>query len=185
MVFDYSILVIGKINAGKTSLINKLSKQFDIPVTSFGSLIKNLVSVEDKNTSRSHWQDFGYHKFVVDGANKLLNDAIDYSGNNHIKKIIFDGVRHVTVLNEIKKISKKTYVIFLNVDEKIRYNRYTRYLEKDITLEEFQKIDNHFIEQGIYPMKQFADIVIDASNMTTENIFDLVEKKISFPSISD
>ena len=173
MMMDYSILVIGKINAGKTSLIKKISEHFGIPVISFGCMIKNLTQI--KNPTRLQLQNFGYEKFTTDGARKMLNDAINFSKNNYAKNIIFDGVRHNTVLEEIKKISQKILIIFLDADKKTRYERYREYSERNIPFEEFQKIDDHPIEKGIEAMKQFSDVVIDSSNLTKEEIFNKIK----------
>ena len=175
-MIDHSILVIGKINAGKTSLIKKISEHSGIPVTSFGYTIKNLIQI--KNPTRLQLQNFGYEKFTTDGARKMLNDAINFSKNDCEKNIIFDGVRHNTVLEEIKKISQKILVIFLDTDKKTRYERYKEYSEHNITFEEFQKIDDHPIEKGIEAMKQFSDIVIDSSNLTKEEIFNKIKGMI-------
>ena len=168
-MIDYSILIVGKINTGKSSLIQRISEHFEIPVTSFGYMISNLIQIE--NPTRVQLQNFGYEKFTTDGAGKILNDAINFSKNENAKNIIFDGVRHKTVLEEIIKISKKTFVVFLEADKKIRYERYRKNFKSNITLEEFQKIDEHPIEQGIEIMKQFSDVVINSSNLTKEAIY--------------
>ena len=68
MMMDYSILVIGKINAGKTSLIKKISEHSGIPVISFGCMIKNLTQI--KNPTRLQLQNFGYEKFTQMGQEK-------------------------------------------------------------------------------------------------------------------
>jgi len=175
-MIDYSILIIGRINAGKSSLIKRISGHFEIPVTSFGRMIKDLVQIE--NPTRLQLQDFGHEKFITDGARKILGDAIDFSKNKNAKAIIFDGVRHKTVLEEINKISQKTLVVFLEVDDKTRYERYRENSGCSITFEEFQKIDKHPIEQGIDEMKQFSDVIIHASNLTKETIYNRVKKMI-------
>ena len=173
---DYSILVIGKINAGKTSLVKKISGYYRMPITSFGGMIKNLIQIE--NPTRLELQNFGYRKFITEGVRKILNDAINYSNNYNAKSIIFDGVRHHTVLEEIRKISQKTLVIFLNLDKKTRYERYREYSEPNITFAEFQKIDERLIEKGIEGMKQFSDVVIDSSNLTKEDVFNKIKEMV-------
>lgn len=175
-MIDHSILIIGRINAGKSSLIERISEHFNIPVTSFGCMIKNLIQVD--SPTRSQLQDFGHRKFTKEGARKILDNAIDFSNNKTAKIIIFDGVRHKTVLEEINKISQKTFVIFLDADKKTRYERSREDSGHSITFEEFQKIDEHPIEQEIDAMKQFSDVVINSSNLTKETIYNRIKETI-------
>ncbi|MDE1765558.1 MAG: hypothetical protein KGI27_04680 [Thaumarchaeota archaeon] len=164
MKYKYSILICGKISSGKTSLIKHLSNEFKIPVTSFGKMIKDKVGETSKINTRKQLQDFGYDLFISSGARKILEIAIDHSGSVNSETMIFDGVRHESVFEEIKNISQKTLLIFLDARRDLRFLRYGRYIGSDnLSLAEFAEIDDHPIERGIDKLKEYSNLTIDAS----------------------
>lgn len=178
MKCDYSILICGRISAGKTTVIKHLSKEFKIPVVSFGKMIKDIVDEAEKNPNRKQLQDYGYRLFSSIGAKKILEMAMDHSKNNLSKIIIFDGVRHESVVEEIKKISKKTLLIFLEANENLRFHRYVKYAgPSNLTLSDFHKIDDHGIERGINKLKDYSDLTIDASQ-PLEKVYSIAEAKV-------
>lgn len=178
MKYKYSILICGKISSGKTALIKYLTKEFDISVTSFGKMIKDKVENTNKNSTRKQLQDFGYDLFSSVGAKKILEMAIDHSNNNDSEKIIFDGVRHETVFKEIKNISQKTLLIFLDAKEDLRFSRFVKYTGSDnLSPLDFHEMDNHAIEFGTDKLKEYSDLIIDASQ-SLEKVCSIAKMKV-------
>lgn len=126
--------------------------------------------------TRESYQKIGYELFTRLGAKKLLNLVMGNSDIKILQKVIFDGVRHISVLREIKNISNSVKVIFLEANESIRYFRYCdrKSTGTNVSLDDFRKIDNHPIEQGIQELLKHADHIIDASKS-----FDLVNREVS------
>ena len=87
MHFDDSILVCGKISSGKSSLINYISNQFNFPIVSFGSMVKQQIIDKDLKPIRKNLQDLGYELFKSLGPQRLLEETIKYSKNENIAKI--------------------------------------------------------------------------------------------------
>lgn len=178
MNFDDSILVCGKIASGKSSLINYISNQFNIPIVSFGSMVKQKATDKDLKPIRKNFQDLGYELFKSLGPQKLLEQAIKYSKNENTQRIIFDGVRHESILSEIKKLSKKVLLIYLNANEDVRFPRYKKYSGlSDISLQVFHEMDNQPIELGTDSLETHADLIIDASQ-SFEKVCSLAGEKI-------
>jgi len=179
MIFKYTVLICGKIGSGKTSLINFLSNQFNLHIVSFGSMIKKKTSEKQIEPIRKNLQNLGYEMFTTLGAGKLVEEAINYSEVSNNYKIIFDGVRHEDVLSEIKKISNHLFLIYLNVNEDLRFSRFKIHNElPSLSPQEFQEIDNHPIELGIDKLKKYADFVIDSSQ-PFQKVCSLANDKIN------
>lgn len=183
MHFRHSILICGKISSGKSSVINLLSDQLKIPVASFGTMVKKKAAEMGMMPGRRNLQDLGYELFTSLGPKQLVEEAVKHSGLENAKELVFDGVRHEFVLSEIRKMSDKLLLIYLQADEQTRFSRYkTRYGPANLSLEDFRKIDNHPIEAGIDRLEHHADFVVNATLSLEEVSSPIIDNVRSFLS---
>lgn len=166
---DLAIVIIGKICSGKSTLAKDFSKWVNIPKASFGGYLEDLSLRKGMPTDRVSLQNLGAH-FIESAPVSFLNDVINYKTANDTK-IIFEGVRHTIVLDEIRKISKQTFAIYLDVDEATRLKRFVS-REKDMD-QNNAEID--FYDRSNHPVEQEAESLRKLCNFTLKTDEDYRE----------
>lgn len=165
MEFDVSILIIGKICSGKSTLANDLSLWLNTPKCSFGRYLLNYAQENKLQTDRDALQALG-DSLIRDDHSKFLSDVVIYSGSKS-RKMIFEGVRHEAILQDIRKMSKNSLSIFLDVKEEIRLQRFVN-REKDIdeghkANDDFFRYSSHPVEQEVETLKHQCDFIISSN----------------------
>lgn len=173
---SFAIIFSGKIASGKSTYAKSISSTFHIPIVSFGSFLISYCEKKGVSITRENLQKEG-KEWVKERPQEFLENVLK-SLNKNTDYIIFDGVRHVTIYNLIKKKYSTTLLIFIDVKDEIRYDRYlTRIKQSDkkISLEEFINLDYHSTESELDLLKKIADIVLDYKNDFKSNHKKLVE----------
>jgi hypothetical protein len=116
---------------------------------SFGRYIRSLINIRQEVPTREIYQSLGQKLFAERGPKLFLQDTIEF--NQPASDIhLFDGVRHVSIIEELKEFYASTFVIYLNVGDLERYNRFISRASKDdpiISYDQFLAISQHPIEQ--------------------------------------
>jgi adenylate kinase family enzyme len=159
---NISILIIGKICSGKSTLAKDFSKWLKFPIASFGGYLVNYSLQNDLPTDRESLQDLGT-QMINNQHTQFLESVIKYSAPSP-SSLIFEGVRHKVILDEIKKNSSKTFSIYLDVKEDVRIERFVK-REKAIdannkALEDFYKRSQHPVEQEVENLRNECNYII-------------------------
>ena len=167
---SFIISVCGQICSGKTYAANAISDKLNIPIASFGGYVKSYCEKNGLQTDRKTLQDVG-ERFVTDNPTQFVMDVIEYSRGDS-NRIIVEGIRHKVIFETILQISEKNISIYLEANQKARYDRFQQRKRGDthiLTFEEFSLHNNHPVEQEIEELKPLCDIVIDSTSdyMTT------------------
>ena len=85
------------------------------------------------------------------------------AGIDKDETVIFDGVRHIDVLSEIRRRAGKTVAVYLDVCPQVRYQRRRSQGPTGISWQEFEAIDSHSVEGEIGTLAELCDFVVDAS----------------------
>lgn len=157
-----SISVCGKIGSGKSTVLRALSAEYGWDIVSFGGYVKSLITEPDP--VRGTFQQLGQELFALRGARGLLENALRFH-NPQSETHLFDGVRHVSVLQELRKIYSANFVIYLEIGDRERYERFIRASDMNsrVSYPEFLHMCEHPIELGIEDISHVADINVDAS----------------------
>src|ERR1700759_4790137 len=161
-----ALAVCGQIGSGKSSVIKDLSRSHRWDTVSFGRYVRSIALARQETPSREIYQQLGLQLFTERGAKQFLQDVIECNqptSNTHL----FDGIRHVSIIEELKIRYKNTFVIYLDVSDLERYKRFSARASKDdltVSYEQFLEISQHPIEQGIPEIATVADAVIDGSS---------------------
>ena len=174
-----AIAVCGHICSGKSYVISYLAEKYGWNVISFGKYIRHLAATRGVSPSRDIYQVLGQEVFDERGAPQFLRDVVQF--NQPVSSIhLFDGVRHMPMIEAIRQIYSDTFVVYLNVNTYERYRRFKmRAGEGDPSLayEEFERLSNHPVEQGISEILNIADFSIDAST-SDRNVVTEIEKAL-------
>jgi len=169
-----TIGIIGKICAGKSTIAKEISERFRIPIISFGSFLIDYSKKNNLPTDRNSLQNLGNH-FIQQDAGRFLKNVI--STQSEIKGLmIIEGIRHLSIYNEIERISEKCIFIFIDTSIEIRYVRYCDRLkesDKKVDLSEFYVIDNHNVEKEIDSLKDKCQFIIKTNvRDDVQNLFE-------------
>lgn len=165
MRFKVSIIIIGKICSGKSTLASDLSKWLGIPKCSFGSYLLNYAKDRNMQTDRETLQTLG-ESLIQKDHETFFKDVIAFGDINN-EKVIFEGVRHHSILADIEASSENTLSIFLDAKEDVRLQRFVN-REKDIdeghkAIGDFYRYSAHPVEQEVEELKALCDFVITSN----------------------
>lgn len=166
------IVLCGSICSGKTYTANLISKETGFPVASFGGYLKHYCKLNNIPITRKNLQDIGEH-FVETRPKEFLDDVINYYVGES-DTLIIEGVRHISIFHFINKLAKNRITIYVEADQKTRYERYiNRIKESDdfITFDKFLLLDKHPVELEIQSLKTRCGVVIDSTKPVDESLF--------------
>ncbi len=158
-----AIVICGRIGSGKSTVSTMLASDLSIQVVSFGDYVREMARRGGRPDTRSSLQNLGDCLYRQLGASGLLQGTLEMAGIANDETGIFDGVRHIDVLSEIRRRAGKTVAIYLDVSPEVRYQRRRSQGSSDLSWQEFEAIDSHSVEGEIGALAELCDFVIDAS----------------------
>lgn len=173
---DIAIAIVGRISSGKSTFAKELSKSYNITIASFGSYLKHYCETNSFKTDRKTLQQIG-DKFIHEEPSTLLHNVIKHFSQDS-NTLIFEGVRHRVIFDELKRISKRNISIFIDADQITRYKRYCdrkKDTDTDKTWEEFLLVDNHPVELEIETLKGDCDIIVDSTKFCFFDFKDAID----------
>lgn len=169
--------IIGRICSGKSTIAQKLSANFDIPIISFGAYLMQYSKGNNLPTDREALQNLG-NAFIKEDSNKFLQNVI--TAQPVISKtIIIEGIRHLSIQKALTDISKFSIFIFVDASIETRYIRYcNRQKESDkaMSYKEFTTVDNHIVESEIELLKEKCHLTINSESDSLESICNKISK---------
>lgn len=159
-----SILIIGKICCGKSTLAKDFSKWLSCPIASFGGYLEKYSIGNGLPSNREALQNLGESMIEKDYTSFLNNVILHSTGAEYPSKLIFEGVRHKVVMDEIRERSDKMFSIYLDVSEEVRIDRFIK-REKSIDAREnaasdFYNRSKHKVEKELDLLKYDCNYVI-------------------------
>ena len=110
-----------------------------------------------------------HHKYVID---QFISES---------DSIIIEGVRHKTILKEINNLADHVISVFVEADQKTRYERCInrkKYSDEVKSYQYFQILDNHSVELEIESLKTLCDIIIDSTEDYSNEIVMFISSKL-------
>ena len=158
-----AIVICGQIGSGKSTVAAMLASDLSIQVVSFGDYVRQVARRRGRPATRSALQNLGDCLYQRLGASGLLQGTLEMAGIDSDETVIFDGVRHIDVLSEIRRRAGKTVAIYLDASPEVRYQRRRSQGSAGLSWQEFEAIDNHSVEREIGALAELCDFVVDAS----------------------
>lgn len=169
-----AIVICGQIGSGKSTVSNCVASRMSIQVVSFGQYIRQMAHLSGQPDSRKSLQDLGDGIYRQIGAAGLLEGVLAVAAVKDEDSVVFDGVRHEEVLEEIRLRARQTIATYLAVGQEERFRRHQSRSSGGMTFQEFQAIDSHAVETGIVPLANHCDVLVDASQPLTCVLKDLL-----------
>lgn len=166
-----SILLIfaGGIGSGKTTLSTKIAKELGWQYLSFGNYIRSIAKKQGKSLSRASLQELGEFMIKSQGWEKFCKKFLENGNWEKSKPCIIDGLRHIEILNVLKKINVP-YDVYLVVISLSYKNRSKRLLKREenrkINLSQYE---SHSTEiQTNSKIRDFADLTLNGKKSVSK-----------------
>ena len=157
-----AVVVCGRIGSGKSTAVDFVTTEFGFKALSFGSYVRHLAKRRGIPSTRDELQDLGDCLFRSKGSSGFLEDALEHFGINSHDSVVFDGVRHLEILAEIRQAATATIAVYLEVNQEERFRRHRTRQASGCSPEEFLTIDRHPVEAGIGMIIDHCDLVVNA-----------------------
>ncbi len=161
-----AIMIIGRISSGKSTLAKQVMGKIPNTINiSFGTFLKNycLENGIDIEENRDVLQNLG-QKFIDENPEKFLKDVVKYFSSVGEELHVFEGVRHVSIFEEIERKYANHYSIYLEVLADTRYKWYNsrkKEIDSKLSYEGFLKKDNHKVELEIESLKHKCGLIVN------------------------
>ncbi|MBN8674287.1 MAG: AAA family ATPase [Chitinophagales bacterium] len=180
MKINSSIVIIGEICSGKSTLARRLAEDVQLPKASFGGYL--LQYCKDNGIpehERGDLQNMG-QQMIEDDAPSFLHKVINFS-TTELSIVLFEGVRHEIILREISGMSGRTATIYVEASYSQRLSRYlARQKEIDTgkTEADFLTASRHPVEREVPLLKEKCSFVIESSD-SADNDYEQLKQFIS------
>ncbi|HTE83618.1 MAG TPA: AAA family ATPase [Dehalococcoidia bacterium] len=160
-----AVIICGGIASGKSSLARSIAVRLAYVTVSFGGLVSDSAVERGVPVSRGALQELGAQMISSMGVHSLVQAALHRAKAADGGDVVIEGVRHPSVLLELRTIADLSVSVFLKLDQRRRYERFALKDTDDpsISREEFTTFDNHPVEAETPELEPLADIVIDAA----------------------
>jgi len=172
---ESAVAFSGRIKSGKTTLARRVATELSLPFVSFGDFVRAEAESRGLDgTDRTILQGIG-QEFVDAGLSKFCTKVLDAAAWKSGSPLVVDGVRHVDVLQELRRLLNPTplRLVYVNVADAIHANRFS----STDTTNCREAIENHATESDVISkLMAVADIVVNAES----SIDDTVEVVLEF-----
>ena len=162
-----AVVVCGRIGSGKSTAVDFIAAEFGFKAVSFGSYIRHMAALRGRPSTRGQLQDLGDCLFSSRGSSGFLEDALEHFGINSHDSVVFDGVRHLEILTDIRQGAEATIAVYLEVHQEERFRRHKARQASGWSLEEFLIVDRHPVEAGIGMIIDHCDLAVNAACSAT------------------
>ena len=161
------------IGAGKSSLTVSLCEFLGWPHTSFGDYVRETARARGLGDSREILQQVG---------EELVTTSIEPFTRAVISQIAWqqgctiDGLRHVQVLDMVKKIVTplSVVVVFIEIEERVRRQRL---FDRGMTEAEIDAADRHTTEAQVRTViRENADLRVDGNKNTPQVVNEIMTR---------
>lgn len=156
--------IAGKIASGKSTLAGAVAVRLEARRLGFGDYVRSIaesrgLDPSDRRVLQSLGQDL-----VTKSPSAFVNGVLSFGGYAPPENVVFDGVRHWTVWQEIRALAAQAhgvaYLVFLDMPEDIRRQRL---LARGLRSETADALDGHASEVDLEArLRRAADLTLDA-----------------------
>ncbi len=148
--------VSGRVASGKSSIVAVLAERLGVPQVAFGDYIRHVASFLGLDANdRLILQDIG--GFLVRYPNSFCKNLLQFANYEHGSSLIVDGIRHVEVIEELRRLVAPVQIFHVHVDASEETIK-ERLKKGRSNVENLQDIERHETElQVITRLPEIAD----------------------------
>lgn len=153
----------GPIGSGKSDVSRSFSGKINAPRNSFGATVREIATERGLPVSRTELQSLGAD-LVASDRNRFCRRVVAIALNDLASPVVIDGLRHIDVLEELKRIVSPRIIrcIFVDAPLSVRLERVR--LRDGLTQPELADLESHSTEVEVEQyLRAKADYVADNS----------------------
>ena len=180
------ITIAGQTGSGKTTLARNLSQLLNADFYSFGSFVHIEAVHRGIRVDRSSLQQLGQALIKDLGPDEFVRRVLnlDRTEGGMPTVSVLDGVRSIEIWKSVQKLSFRSILIYLDIDEDIRIERILK--RDNVEVSAVQLVMNHAMEMDVPTLQKYADMILynSPSDMMVSNVLGLLTSKGYFSDIS-
>jgi len=174
---SFILALAGAPSSGKTTIARSIATDTGATHVSFGDFIRGEAGPRHMKTDRSALQALGATLLEALGPRDFCERALSSAGvTMSTRPVVWDGVRHVPVLDELRGLYAPAPVTFvvLAPPEQARRQRFSAAAS---SIEELNAWESHESESQLAQLIAQADLVCDApsAEAATREILGMLE----------
>jgi dephospho-CoA kinase len=151
--------VAGAIGSGKSELSRALADERGGSRVTVGDFVRGQAEARGIEPARENLQALGEQQIDELGAPEFVRRVLsDYAAAD---VLVVDGVRHLPVDDELRKISAQYLLIFVEVDDETRRMRLRDREGHEVDL---LVVDRHSTERDVPLLRKRADAIVDGAD---------------------
>jgi cytidylate kinase len=160
----------GKLGSGKTAVSKMLAARIGARWNGFGATVKRIAAERELQIERHVLQVLGeelVQKSPDAFCRRVIAEAIPQSGTT----LVLDGLRHLSILEQLRKLlsPRRVILIFVDVQEPIRLERILK--REDCDLHTLKELESHSTEiQVMTELRSSAESIVDNSGALASTV---------------
>jgi adenylate kinase family enzyme len=176
----HSLVITGPVASGKSTVGRLLSAELSRPLISFGAYVRAEAERRGLQTSnREALEKLGAEIVIERGHDQFLQDVL--SAQDSTTQIILEGVRHVEMLQAVRRAYQEVLSVYLEVPPDVRYRRWLIRERRAGTTEArlaFDHIADAEVERNVNALIDQVEQIVTgdrAAQLIAEDILNLLE----------
>ena len=171
------VIITGSLCTGKTSLARMLNAKMGHEIVSAREVLRSIAQRE--LVSRADLQDFGA-TVEREEPGKWLADAVRTVRRAGVASIVVDAVRTEAQLAAVREALRRPKTVALTGRREVLEERFARRADTaDVQNPTLADAMRHEIERSDAQVEQSADIVIDTSDRSVKQVFDVLRAQLN------
>lgn len=175
----YAVAIAGRIAAGKSSVSTDLASRLGWKRASFGDFVRSVAAQRGLDASREVLQKIGEELEATDRA-MFCKDVLEFARWNNGDPVVIDGIRHVRILEEIKRILDPQRLLFVYLDaaDAIRKARFTA--RESSNADVLTAVETHSTEVDVVSkLPDLADLRLSNDDGTVQDLVEMIVQRVT------
>jgi cytidylate kinase len=160
----HPIVLIGAVASGKSTVAQFLGNELSWRLFSFGAYVRDQARRQGIPFDRGELERLGSSLISARGYDTFLHDIME----THISTgpFILEGVRHVNMLEAVKRRYPSIVSVYLDAPPDLRYERWRLregFADSTACRALFESITQGEVERYVYALMNIADHIVDAA----------------------
>jgi dephospho-CoA kinase len=161
------IAIAGKALSGKTLAADFLVSRFSARHIRISRLLERLLDLLALENNQDNAKKLGSVLKEIYGDGVLMHALLDTTEHNDRALFVFDGIRNLEELNELKEHGQCT-LIYIDASKEKRMERLSKEENSKGTEEDLQNFDRSQGDNFTESLKQYADFTINNDGTESE-----------------
>ena len=159
----------GGVGSGKTTLSKEVASGLECRYVGFGDWVRSVALGRRLTVSREALQELGASLIAELGLDGFCRSALAYGGWACGESVVIDGVRHVEILETLRRLlaPSRVNLVFVQADWKTREQRLRQRGSAEADL--LPETESHSTEvQVVSILSGAADLIVDGTKCIAE-----------------